>query len=198
MAYLVWVLGKGWLCVTVLLGSLTQYYIASRLSATIYGEYWVPPSEIPRVDNQTSTDNRLNNLEKDNDNNDDSLRIIRLTMLGNDPYKPYSRAEVDRMNNVGGISLCLYWAFYHLMFCTLLDGALGCEIDFPGLLFGLPPLFVPYRLYFNYPSWAMVLHGFWIVVCMCWAHTWLATNLGTISTVLVLVPLKWLWRLLTC
>lgn len=169
LLYLFVVFAAGW-----------QHFFTDRLSAAIYGQYWFPAGKAElyiREQQQQSTSESVDTVR------DADAEICFATKGGDDRSNGpgvrtigglMTKTELDALNNHPWDTLFLFWLLYESGFCATLHFALSCEIDLPGFLLGLPPLFVPYKLYKSYPRATLLMQGVWIVVCIHWGHPWLA------------------------
>lgn len=160
------------------LAASAQYCFTDRLSAAIYREYWVPicdaqyyrqqgqQSRPESVDIPYDADAEKGRTRGDEDSESNTARVRQTQPI-------FTQSDLDANNNAHWGTLCLFWLMYELAFCATLGLALSCEIDLPGFILGLAPLFVPYKFYRCHPGKAIGVQGVWIVICIYWGHPFL-------------------------
>lgn len=160
----------------VVLAAGCQHVFTNRLSAAIYREYWFPAGQAHlylREPQQQSTSESVDTVRAadagiclatkggDDRSSGPGVRTVGWLM---------SKVELDALNKRTSDTLFLFWLLYEAIFCATLHFALSCEIDLPGFLLGLPPLFAPYKFYKSYPRSTLLMQGVWIMGCIHRGH----------------------------
>jgi hypothetical protein len=171
------ILRQIWFCTISILGSPLQYFFASRVTAAIGGAYWIPLGELVRLRGKQSAKDCLDVAEKAASKESDLKEWTgNAHGIHDEVERCYTKAKIDAENNAGWVHLCLVWIFYQYTLCAVLDVAFTCEMDIPGNFLAFLPLLIPYRFYRDHFLSAMAFFAGYNLLCIWWAHAWLAAT----------------------
>lgn len=170
-------------CIFITFTTFIPSTIASRISAFIHGENWVPVPREPHGQDQPqiSSNSILDSIQKaDQEESSTNVSKTSPTITTNILQKlsrPRTKATIDEINHVEWREVCLWWLWYQGIFCFMLDDWLSCGTFVPSLILGFLPLLLPFRFYNHNPRLVMVLYAGWLLGCVHRGLAWLAAVL---------------------
>lgn len=176
-------LNQVWFCFNVIFITFVLSTMASRISALIYGENWVtlPGESREQGQHQISSKSTLDHIQRADQAESGTVvnksSPLITTKILSKLSRRLTRAKVDQINHVEWREVCLWWLWYHGIFCLMLDDWLSCGTSVPGLILGFLPLLIPFRFYNYNLRLVMVLYAGWLFGCVYWGHAWLAAFL---------------------